>query len=169
MSRLKLAIEQIVFARNYTVWLLDHTQTADWFRQPAEGVTHIAWQVGHLAMAEYRLAVERIRGPRREDAELISDGFLRLFGRDSSPIPIRPGTQDRTRYAQSSTACIGKRLTSFGRLTKASWMRRPSRSIGWRRPSCGPSSGAPSMRRFMQGKLGSCAASWVIRRCGEEA
>jgi DinB superfamily len=87
MSRLKLAIEQIVFARNYTVWLLDHTQAADWFRQPAEGVTHVAWQVGHLAMAEYRLALERIRGPRPEDAELISDGLLRLFGRDSRPDP----------------------------------------------------------------------------------
>jgi hypothetical protein len=82
---LNLAIEQIEFARNYTIWLLDQTQIADWFRQPAGGVTHVAWQVGHLAMAEYRLALERIRGSRPEDAELISEDFLRLFGRDSAP------------------------------------------------------------------------------------
>jgi DinB superfamily len=85
MPLLQLAIDQIVFARDYTVRLLDQTPTAEWFRQPSEGVTHIAWQVGHLAMAEYRLALERIRGPRPQDADLISDDFLCLFGRDSVP------------------------------------------------------------------------------------
>jgi hypothetical protein len=85
MSRLQLAIEQIVFARNYTIRLLDQTPMADWFRQPPAGVSHIAWQVGHLAMAQYRMALERIRGTRAEDAELISEEFLRLFGRNSMP------------------------------------------------------------------------------------
>jgi hypothetical protein len=87
MSRLQLAIEQISFARDYTVRLLEQTSPADWFRQPPGGVTHIAWQVGHLAMAEYRLALERTRGQRPQDAELISDTFLRLFGRESVPDP----------------------------------------------------------------------------------
>jgi len=48
MSRLQLAIEQIVFARNYTIWLLDQTPVTEWFRQPPGGVSHVAWQVGHL-------------------------------------------------------------------------------------------------------------------------
>jgi hypothetical protein len=85
MSRLKLAIDQIVFARDYTVRFLDQTKTADWFRQPPGGVTHIAWQVGHLAMAEYRLALDRIRGLRPEDAALISEEFMGLFARLSVP------------------------------------------------------------------------------------
>jgi hypothetical protein len=34
MSRLQLAIEQIVFARNNTIGLLDQTPTTEWFRQP---------------------------------------------------------------------------------------------------------------------------------------
>jgi hypothetical protein len=85
MSRLQLALEQIVLARNYTIRLLDLTPAADWFRQPPAGVSHIAWQVGHLAMAQYRLALERVRGARAEDAELISGDFLRLFGRESAP------------------------------------------------------------------------------------
>lgn len=38
MSRLQLAIEEIVFARNYTLGLLDQTGTEDWFRQPPGGV-----------------------------------------------------------------------------------------------------------------------------------
>ena len=87
MSRLQLAVEQIVFARNYTVRLLEQTPAAEWFRLPPSGVSHIAWQVGHLAMAEYRLCLERIRGPRPADSDLISDGFLRLFGRESVPDP----------------------------------------------------------------------------------
>jgi hypothetical protein len=85
MSRLRLAIEQIVFARNYTIRLLDQTPAADWFRQPPAGVSHIAWQVGHLAFSQYRMALERIRGTRAEDADLLSEDFLRHFGRDSVP------------------------------------------------------------------------------------
>jgi hypothetical protein len=87
MSRLRLAVEQIVFARNYTVRLLDQTPAADWFRQPPGDVSHVAWQVGHLAFAQYRMALERIRGPQPQDAALISGEFLRLFGRDSMPDP----------------------------------------------------------------------------------
>jgi len=37
MSRLKLAIEQIVFARKHTIRLLDEAKSHDWFRQPAGG------------------------------------------------------------------------------------------------------------------------------------
>jgi hypothetical protein len=85
MSRLQLAIEQIVFARKYTFGLLDQTQKEDWFRQPPGGVSHIAWQVGHLAFAEYRLALWRIRGRQAQDAELFSDDFVRLFGPESVP------------------------------------------------------------------------------------
>jgi uncharacterized damage-inducible protein DinB len=84
---LECAVGQIVFARNYTQRLLDQTDLAEWFHQPAEGVTHVAWQVGHLAMAEYRLALERIRGRLPDDEQLISDEFLALFGRDSTPDP----------------------------------------------------------------------------------
>ena len=71
-TRLELAREQIVFARNYTLRFLYQLPDDDWFRQPPGGVKHIAWQVGHLAMAEYRLAIERIRGRLAEDEDLIS-------------------------------------------------------------------------------------------------
>jgi hypothetical protein len=85
MSRLQLAIEQIVFARTYTIELLDQTPTADWFRLPAGGVSHVAWQVGHIASAEYRLALWRIRSERPGDAALFPPEFKRQFGADSIP------------------------------------------------------------------------------------
>jgi hypothetical protein len=85
MSRLQFATDRIVAARTYTTWLLDHTDPADWFRFPPGGVSHIGWQVGHLAYAEFRLAVERVRGPRPEDASLLPEEFIRRFGPSSAP------------------------------------------------------------------------------------
>jgi hypothetical protein len=73
MSRVTTALTNIVFARKYTLRFLDALPDADWFRMPPGGVTHVAWQVGHLAFAEYRLALERIRGPRPDDANLLSE------------------------------------------------------------------------------------------------
>jgi hypothetical protein len=87
MTSLTQAIEQIEFARRYTCELLAHVNERDWFRMPTEGVSHIGWQVGHLAMAEYRLALERIRGARVDDEQLISSEFRALFGKGSSPSP----------------------------------------------------------------------------------
>jgi hypothetical protein len=96
MSLVQLALNQITFGREYTIRLLNDTPEGEWFRQPSEGVTHVAWQVGHLAMAEYRLALERIRGSRSQDSELIGDEFLRRFGRDSPP------TVDLAKYPKTS-------------------------------------------------------------------
>jgi hypothetical protein len=87
MSDLHTPLGQIVFARRYTLGLLDSIDPADWFRMPAEGVTHVAWQVGHLAYAQYRLALERVRGPRPDDADLLPETLLGLFGRESVPDP----------------------------------------------------------------------------------
>lgn len=85
MSRLELAVEQIVFARNYTIGLLDQTPVGEWYRLPQGGVSHVAWQVGHIAFSEYRLSLWRIRGERPGDDALFSPKFKRLFGADSVP------------------------------------------------------------------------------------
>jgi hypothetical protein len=85
MNRLQLAVEQIVSARGYTANLLAAIDPADWFTMPAGCPTHVAWQVGHLAMAQYKLGMERIRGKRPVDADLIPDTVLRAFARLSAP------------------------------------------------------------------------------------
>jgi hypothetical protein len=54
---------------------------------PPAGVTHVAWQVGHLAFAEHRLALWRIRGERPDDADLIPQQFRNSFGAQSVPDP----------------------------------------------------------------------------------
>src|SRR5689334_22805998 len=86
MNRLRDALDRIAFARTYTVGLLDTIDPADWFRMP-EGVTHVAWQVGHLAFAQYMLCLKRVRGPRPDDEQVVSAAFLKAFARDSVPDP----------------------------------------------------------------------------------
>src|SRR4051794_35254691 len=85
MPRLQLAIEQVVFARNYIVRLLDQTPTAEWVRQPPGRVSHVAWQVGHIALSEYRLARWRIRGEQPQDEAPLPPQFKRQFGAASVP------------------------------------------------------------------------------------
>lgn len=87
MSRLQHALHQIQTARAYTLPLVESFSPGDWFRQPAEGVTHLAWQVGHIAAAQYYLGLVRIRGERPEDARLITPEQLQMWGKGSTPDP----------------------------------------------------------------------------------
>jgi hypothetical protein len=70
VNRLQLAIEQIVFARKYTIYLLDQTPMAEWFRQPPGGVSHVAWQVGGRVFEQ--------RHPCRSPIGLFRTGVGRL-------------------------------------------------------------------------------------------
>jgi hypothetical protein len=81
-----LARQQIAAARDYTLSLLAGLDDTDWFRQPAEGVSHIAWQVGHLAMAEYGLCLFRMRGRTPSDLDLMSGTFRKQYSRGSTPV-----------------------------------------------------------------------------------
>jgi hypothetical protein len=113
MSRIEIILWQIESTRRYTASLLEAIEPADWFRQPPGGVTHVAWQVGHIAAAEYYLALARIRGRQQGDAELIPDAMLSLFGRGSQPSadPGRCPSVEEIRGAfdrvhQAALACV---------------------------------------------------------------
>jgi hypothetical protein len=80
-------LAQIDFARRYTRELLDATPRDQWFVQPAGAPTHIAWQVGHLAVSQYGLLMFRIHGRRDSDLDLIPGKFRKAFARGSSPAP----------------------------------------------------------------------------------
>jgi hypothetical protein len=82
---LELAIKQIEFARGYTLSIVAEIEEKDWFVMPSGCPTHVAWQVGHLAMAEYGLGLFRQRGRQETDAELMSSSFRKQFSRGSVP------------------------------------------------------------------------------------
>src|SRR6059058_2347111 len=81
----RFALQQIEFARSYMLAILADINEADWFTMPAGCPTHVAWQIGHLAMAEYGLCLFRQRGRQEIDLELMSSGFRKLFSRGSVP------------------------------------------------------------------------------------
>jgi hypothetical protein len=84
---LEIAIKQIEFARKYNLGLIADIADSDWFRMPTPGVTHVAWQVAHLAMAEYGLCLFRMRGRREEDIDLMSSDFRKKFSKGTVPNP----------------------------------------------------------------------------------
>ena len=82
---LHLALQQIEFARAYTLSIVAEIDEAEWFAMPPGCPTHAGWQVGHLAMAEYGLCLFRQRGRQEVDLELMTSGFRKLFSRGTTP------------------------------------------------------------------------------------
>ena len=89
-SRLEIVVKNVEFARRYTISLLKDLTDDEWFWTPSDSsekfTTHIAWQAGHIGMAEYGLLLFRQRGRDRDvDAALMSGKFRKLFLRGSEP------------------------------------------------------------------------------------
>ena len=51
----------------------------------ARDVNHVAWQVAHLAMAQYGLCLFRQRGRSDVDRDLLPRGFVKMYGKGSIP------------------------------------------------------------------------------------
>jgi hypothetical protein len=91
--KLQMAIDQIVAARAYTLTLLEDIDHDHWFHQANQAnqvdqasptPTHVAWQVGHLAMAQYGLLLFRQRGRSLDDSSLMSSSFRKKFSRGTT-------------------------------------------------------------------------------------
>ncbi len=85
--RLKTAIDRIRFSRQYTKRFLAGLSDEEWFWCPSELTTHIAWQVGHVAVSQYNLCLRRVRGRTAADETLIPDRFIEVFKLGSTPDP----------------------------------------------------------------------------------
>lgn len=91
-DRLLTVVKSMEFARRYTHSLLEDLDKDDWYWTPEsdsnqEFVSHIAWQAGHIAMAQYGLTLFRQRGREREiDSQLMSSKFRKLFMRGTKPV-----------------------------------------------------------------------------------
>lgn len=85
MNRVAAFIDALVFVRGYTVDLPDTIPESDWFTTPVGCPSHVGWQVGHLAVAEARLVVERIGGRTTVGGGVLPAEFLPRFARESVP------------------------------------------------------------------------------------
>jgi len=84
-NRLESAIDRIRFSRLYTGRFLSGLTDEEWFWCPGEFTTHIAWQVGHIAVAQYNLCLRRVRGRTPADEAIVSDSFIEAFKLGSQP------------------------------------------------------------------------------------
>jgi len=75
------AVGQMQFARDYTLTLIQDIPYEQWYAQPSEVPTHLAWQIGHLAVAEYGLMLFRQRGRAEGDLELMPGWLRKKFSR----------------------------------------------------------------------------------------
>ncbi len=76
---------QVDFARRYTLGLLENVPEELWPIVPTGASSHIAWQVGHLAVSQYGLMLFRQRGRAEGDLELMPGWLRKRFGRGSVP------------------------------------------------------------------------------------
>ena len=86
-QRLEIAVKQIEFARECTLSLLADIRDDEWFVMPDNCVTHVGWQVAHLAVAEYGLCLFRIRGRHSDDVELMPAQFRKKYSKGTQPDP----------------------------------------------------------------------------------
>jgi hypothetical protein len=82
---LQSALDLFQSARKYTLSLVDGMTPEQWYWTPQPPASHIAWQVGHLAVAQYGLMLFRQRGRAEVDAELMSGEFRKLFMKGTNP------------------------------------------------------------------------------------
>ena len=84
-DRLQLVLRRIEFTRRYTLLSLEDLSDEEWFWMPDAYPTHIAWQVGHIAMSHYGLTLFRQRGRAEIDTKLMSGKFRKLFMKGTIP------------------------------------------------------------------------------------
>jgi DinB superfamily len=85
-TRIQAAVERLEMARRRVKEFTGDLTPAEWFWQPAEYTTHVAWQVGHLAVSEYNLCLRRVRGRTQADESLIPGAFIEHFKLGSQPV-----------------------------------------------------------------------------------
>jgi hypothetical protein len=85
VDAVRVVLGQISFAREYTLATLADFSDDEWYGLPPGMHTHLAWQVGHIAMAEYGLCLFRVRGRQPGDLELMPSKFRKMFSRGSTP------------------------------------------------------------------------------------
>ena len=85
MAKLQAVIDRIRRTREYTRTLLADVEDDLWLIKPEGAPTHIAWQVGHIAMAQYALCLMRVRESQPGDREMMSREFRRQFSKGTTP------------------------------------------------------------------------------------
>ena len=85
MTQLQALIQNFEVAHQYTRTILESVPSGDWFRMPNEGVSHIGWQVGHIAWAQQMLVTRRLVGEDPAVLEPFPETLIKTVGKGSTP------------------------------------------------------------------------------------
>ena len=86
-TRIEQLLDQLDAVRAFTKAFLEDLSDEEWFWQPPGLATHIAWQVGHLTIAEYGLCLHQVRGGNPDDASFLPERLKHEYGIGSTPAP----------------------------------------------------------------------------------
>lgn len=115
-TQIQAAVDRLELARRRVKSFTKDLTVDEWFWSPAEFMTHIAWQVGHLAVSEYNLCLRRVRGHTKEDESLIPNAFIEHFKLGSQPVAGSvnyPPLEEIKRVFDAVHAQVLKELSTF--------------------------------------------------------
>ncbi|MCU0721924.1 MAG: DinB family protein [Pirellula sp.] len=81
-------IQQVVFARDYLKSLYETVPYDRWYEVPSGAISSIAWQIGHLTVAQYGLMLFRQRGRAENETELMPGPFRKKFAKGTDPTKL---------------------------------------------------------------------------------
>lgn len=118
-------LQQMRWARQYTRQLIDSIPLELWYQRPSGATTHVAWQVGHLAVSQYGLMLFRQRGRAPGDLELMPGWLRKAFGRGTVPSSTSEGQPAPEELLARLAAIDAQALAELPTFTAES-LREPS-------------------------------------------
>lgn len=101
-------------ARTYVSRLTKDIPEEKWTVIPENNYSNLIWQFGHILASEYRLALLRVRGNRKEDSGFIPEDFISTFAKGSRP-------DSQIRYTVKELIRIGEQLSSTIEKESSGW------------------------------------------------
>ena len=101
------ALAQVRWMRQYGMQLIESVPHELWYTIAPGMSTHLAWQVGHMSVAQYGLMLFRQRGRTESDMELMPGWLRKNFGRGSQP------STDPTDSKNPTPASLLERFTAI--------------------------------------------------------
>jgi hypothetical protein len=112
-------LDQIRWCRQYTLQLIESIDERMWYVKPAGCETHVAWQVGHLAVSQYGLMLFRQRGRAEGDQELMPSWLRKKFGRGTQPADSAAGMPEPSELLDRLSAIHQQGLSVASQLPAA--------------------------------------------------
>lgn len=115
MNACKLAEIPLVFTKNVLNGMLSDLSDADLLVRPVDGANHIAWQIGHLILAEQRMG-SRLPGAKYPE---LPAGFAEKHDRQPTAQNVTSGFGTKAQYLELFNKTRETTLAALAKLSDA--------------------------------------------------